>query len=240
MRNWKGVDRRNGLCQKGYMDEALIKTLSDGAAAIGVRLGTEELDLFAAYHREILLWNRRINLVSERSSQEIAFRHFLDSLTPAPFLDRPDGALIDLGSGGGFPGIPLRIALPGLHLSLVEASRKKSSFLAHVVRTLRLDGVQVIRERVEGLTAGEALAGRFDTLISRAAFKLPDLIRTASFFLKPGGQLIAMKGPDPQEEMVETERISEAAGMVFTACRAVRPPGADSLRKLIIYNRVFR
>jgi 16S rRNA (guanine527-N7)-methyltransferase len=222
------------------MDETLITTLSDGAAAIGIRLGPAELDRFAAYHREILLWNRRINLVSERSAQEIVIRHFLDSLTPAPFLDRPDGALIDLGSGGGFPGIPLRIALPGLQLSLVEASRKKNSFLSHVVRTLRLDGVQVIRERVEELTSGEALAGRFDTLISRAAFKLPDLIRMASFFLKPGGQLIAMKGPDPQKEIEETERISEAAGMVFTACRAVRPPGGNSLRKIIIYNRVFR
>jgi 16S rRNA (guanine527-N7)-methyltransferase len=222
------------------MDETLIKTLSEGAAAIGVRLGPAELALFAAYHREILLWNRRINLVSERSAQEIVIRHFLDSLTPAPFLDRPDGALIDLGSGGGFPGIPLRIALPGLQLTLVEASRKKSSFLSHVVRTLRLDGVQVIWERVEELTAAKNMPGRFDTLISRAAFKLPDLIRTAAFFLKPGGQLIAMKGPDPQEEMEETERISEAAGMVFTACRAVRLPGADSLRKIIIYNRVFR
>jgi 16S rRNA (guanine527-N7)-methyltransferase len=222
------------------MDETLIKTLSDGAEAIGVRLGPAELALFAAYHREILLWNRRINLVSERSSREIVIRHFLDSLTPAPFLDRPGGALIDLGSGGGFPGIPLRIALTGLQVSLIEASRKKSSFLSHLLRTLRLGGVQVIRERVEELKAGEALAGRFDTVVSRAAFKLPDLIRMASFFLKPGGQLIAMKGPDPQEEMEETERISEAAGMVFTACRAVRPPGADSLRKIIIYNRVFR
>jgi 16S rRNA (guanine527-N7)-methyltransferase len=222
------------------MDETLIKTLSEGAAAIGVRLGPAALHSFATYHREILLWNRRINLVSERSAQEIVIRHFLDSLTPAPFLDRPDGALIDLGSGGGFPGIPLRIALPGLHLSLVESSRKKSSFLSHVVRTLCLDGVQVIRERVEEMTAGENPPGRFDTLVSRAAFKLPDLIRAASFFLKPGGQLIAMKGPDPQEEMEETERLSEAAGMVFTACRAVRLPGADSLRKLIIYNRVFR
>jgi 16S rRNA (guanine527-N7)-methyltransferase len=222
------------------MDETLIKTLSNGAEAIGVRLGPAELALFAAYHREILLWNRRINLVSERSSREIVIRHFLDSLTPAPFLDRPGGALIDLGSGGGFPGVPLRIALTGLQVSLIEASRKKSSFLSHLLRTLRLGGVQVIRERVEELKAGEALAGRFDTVVSRAAFKLPDLIRMASFFLKPGGQLIAMKGPDPQEEMEETERISEAAGMVFTACRAVRPPGADSLRKIIIYNRVFR
>ena len=221
------------------MDEPSIKTLSEGAAAIGVRLGPAEMDRFATYHREILLWNRRINLVSEHSAQEIVIRHFLDSLTPAPFLDRPDGALIDLGSGGGFPGIPLRIALPGLHLSLVESSRKKSSFLSHVVRTLGLDGVHVIRKRVEELTSGESLSGRFDMLISRAAFKLPDLIRTASFFLKPGGQLIAMKGPDPQEEMEETERVAEAAGMVFTACRAIRPPGADSTRKIIIYNRVL-
>jgi 16S rRNA (guanine527-N7)-methyltransferase len=222
------------------MDETLITTLSEGAAAIGVRLGPAEMDRFATYHREILLWNRRINLVSERSAQEIVIRHFLDSLTPAPFLDRPDGTLIDLGSGGGFPGIPLRIALPGLQLTLVEASRKKSSFLSHVVRTLLLDGVFVIRGRVEELTAGEDLPGRFDTLISRAAFKLPDLIRTASFFLNPGGQLIAMKGADPRKEMEETARVSEAAGMVFTACRAVRPPGADSLRNIIIYNRVFR
>jgi 16S rRNA (guanine527-N7)-methyltransferase len=222
------------------MDENLITTLSEGAATIGIRLGPAELDRFATYHSEILLWNRRINLVSERSAQEIVVRHFLDSLTPAPFLDRPDGALIDLGSGGGFPGIPLRIALPGLDLSLVEASRKKSSFLSHVIRTLHLDGVKVIWERVENLTAGVALAGQFDTLISRAAFKLPDLIRMVSFFLKPGGQLIAMKGPDPHEEMEETARILEAAGMVFTACQAIHPPGADYLRKIIIYNRVPR
>jgi len=222
------------------MDENMITTLSEGAATIGIRLGPAELDSFTTYHREILLWNRRINLVSERSAQEIVIRHFLDSLTTAPFLDRPDGAVIDLGSGGGFPGIPLRIALPGLHLSLVEASRKKSSFLSHVVRTLCLDRVQVIRGRVEELTTGEALAGRFDTLISRAAFKLPDLIRTASFFLKPGGQLIAMKGQDPHEEIEETEQILDTAGMVFTACRTICLPGADLLRKIIIYNRVSR
>jgi 16S rRNA (guanine527-N7)-methyltransferase len=219
------------------MDEILIRTLSDGAAAIGVRLGPPELVLFSDYQRELLLWNRRINLVSESSAQQIVVRHFLDSLTPAPFLDRPEGALIDLGSGAGFPGIPLRIALPGLQLTLVEASRKKSSFLSHLVRTLRLDGTEVIRERVEVLAAQEPLAGRWDALISRAAFKLPELIRIAPFFLKPGGQLIAMKGSDPQKEMEETERILQEAGMVFTACRDVHPPGINSLKKIIVYNR---
>ena len=228
------------LCQKRGMNETQMESLSTGAAAIGLRLGPADLALFAAYHRELLLWNRRINLVSERSAQEIVIRHFLDSLTPAPFLDHPGGALIDLGSGGGFPGIPLRIALPGLQVTLVEASRKKSSFLSHIVRTLCLGGVQVVRERVEVLTAGEILAGSFDTVISRAAFKLPELILMASFFLKPGGQLIAMKGPDPRKEMAETERISAAAGMVFTTHGEVRLPCADSSRIIISYNRVFR
>lgn len=222
------------------MDETLITTLARGAETIGVRLGPAALERFAAYHREILLWNRRINLVSERSVPEIVVRHFLDSLTPAPFLASPEGTLIDLGSGGGFPGIPLKIALPTLRLSLVEASRKKSSFLSHVVRTLRFDGVAVIRKRVEELTAEAELSGRFDTLISRAAFKLPELIRMASFFLKPGGQLVAMKGADPHEELADAERISEAHGMLLTACRAVLPYGDDSARKIITYNRAFR
>jgi len=235
----EGVDRHGVPCQKKVMDATLMSTLADGAAQIGIRLGPGEMALFAAYHRELLLWNRRINLISARSTKEIVIRHFLDSLTPAPFLDKPDGTLIDLGSGGGFPGIPLRIALPELKVTLIEASRKKSSFLSHIVRALVLDGVQVVRERVEILTAGGILAGRFDTLISRASFRLPELLRMASFFLTPGGQLIAMKGPDFRDEMAEAERISAATGMVFTALRDIRPPFTDSSRKIVTYNRVF-
>jgi 16S rRNA (guanine527-N7)-methyltransferase len=236
----EGIDRSAGLWQKRDMDDILLETLSAGADAIGVGLGPDQLDRFAVYYRELLLWNRRINLVSERSSRQIVVRHFIDSLTPAPFLNRPEGELIDMGSGGGFPGIPLKIALPGLTVSLVEASRKKASFLAHLIRMLDLGGVQVAQARVETLTANQAWHGRFDALVSRAAFKLPELIRMAPFFLKPGGQLIAMKGPDPQEELAETERFSKAAGMVFAACRDVHPPGAESLKKIIIYNHVSR
>ncbi len=219
------------------MQVALLKTLSEGAAEIGVRLDREQLELFSAYHRELLLWNRRVNLVSEHSAREIVIRHFLDSLTPAPWIACPDGLLIDLGSGAGFPGIPLRIAFPGLRLMLVESSRKKTSFLSHIVRTLKLDQVTVVRERIEVLIGEEACAGRFDTVLSRAAFKLPELIRMASFFLAPGGILIAMKGPDPQEEMDEAERISAAAGLVCTARRDAWGPGSDFSRKIIVYQR---
>jgi 16S rRNA (guanine527-N7)-methyltransferase len=222
------------------MEETWRHTLSEGAAAVGVPLGKAELDLFALYHRELLLWNRRINLVSQQTSREIVIRHFVDSLTPAPWIERPEGLLMDIGSGGGFPGIPLRIALPGLHLTLVESSRKKTSFLAHIVRTLNLDNVTIIRERVEALIGEPACAGSFDTVLSRAAFKLPELIRMASFFLKPEGLLIALKGPDPQEEMDEAKMVLTATGMILTVCRDICLPCTDLSRKIIIYKRLSR
>ena len=219
------------------MDETLFHTLASGAAAVGVRLDQDQLRLFARYHEELLLWNRRINLISEPSAKEVILRHFVDSLTPLPWITPPDGHLIDLGSGGGFPGLPLRIALPGLRLTLVEASRKKSSFLAQVVRTLALEGVTVLRERVESLSAQAAFAGRFATVISRAAFKLPELVQSAAFFLSPGGRLIALKGPSREAEMAAAEPVLAAAGMVREACREVRLPVINLQRKIIIYKR---
>jgi 16S rRNA (guanine527-N7)-methyltransferase len=222
------------------VDKTLIHTLSEGAAAIGVPLGKTELDLFALYHRELLLWNQRINIVSQKTSQEIVIRHFVDSLTPVQWIESPEGLLIDLGSGGGFPGIPLRVALPGLKLTLVESSRKKTSFLAHIVRTLKLDNVTIIRERVDPLIGEPSCAGAFDTVLSRAAFKLPELLRMASFFLKPEGLLIALKGPDPTEEMEEAKTVLSATSMILTACRDIRLPIMDLSRKIIIYRRISR
>lgn len=222
------------------MEKNLLRTLSDGAQAIGLSLGRKQLDLFAAYHRELLLWNRRINLVSERSAREIVIRHFIDSLTPAPSIARADGLLIDLGSGAGFPGIPLAIAFSDLQVFLVEASRKKTSFLSHIIRTLDLKKVTVIRERIEALIGQQALAGRFDTVLSRAAFKLPELVRRASFFLAPGGRLLAMKGHECREEMEEAENVLAAAGMIRAAFRDVSLPRFDLSRKIIIYERLPR
>jgi 16S rRNA (guanine527-N7)-methyltransferase len=215
-----------------------MHTLSEGAAEIGIHLGPSELGLFALYQRELLLWNRRINLISQATSREIVIRHFVDSLTPAPWIEKPGGLLIDIGTGGGFPGIPLRIVFPNMHLTLVESSRKKTSFLQHLVRTLKLDNVTVIRERVEALIGEPACAGAFDTVVSRAAFKLPELLRMASFFLKPDGFLIALKGPDPQDEMDAAQTVLNATGMILAACRDSRLPVTKLSRKIVIYKRI--
>jgi len=220
------------------MEETLRRTLSEGAAALGFSIGKPEMEQFAVYHRELLLWNRRINLVSEKSSQQIVVRHFLDSLTAAPGIEQPEGSLLDIGSGGGFPGLPLRIVMPGLQVTLVESSRKKTSFLSHIIRMLALDEVMVIRERVEVLIGERACAGGFDTVISRAAFKLPELLRMSSFFLKPGGTLIAMKGPSVQTEREEAEAVLKLTGMVCTDIRDIRLPEMDLSRNIIVYKRI--
>ena len=219
------------------MELELRKILLQGASELDLALTPEALDLFVLYHRELLLWNRRINLVSEKSSKEIVTRHFLDSLTAAPWIEHPDGPAIDLGSGAGFPGVPLAIVLPQFYVTLVEASRKKSSFLMHIQRTLRLERVSVIRERIEALYGEKRCSGLFDTVLSRAAFKLPELIRMAAFFLKPGGLLVALKGLDSQEEMNEAESVLADVGMTRVACRDVSLTFSKHYRKIITYRR---
>jgi 16S rRNA (guanine527-N7)-methyltransferase len=220
------------------MEENIRHILLAEAEEIGIRLEPEAVERFVAYQRELLVWNRRINLVSERSAREIVSRHFLDSLTAVPVMTSPDGLLIDLGSGSGFPGIPLAIALPKLQVVLVESSRKKTSFLTHLIRSLGLGQVSVIRERVEALFGQKACAETFDTVISRAAFKLPELIRMASFFLKPGGTLIAMKGEIPEEEMAQADADLKAAGMAFYASVDILKPVTKTTRKIITYKHL--
>jgi 16S rRNA (guanine527-N7)-methyltransferase len=215
-----------------HMDEHLRKLLKDSASALNVALEERELDLFDRYYRELLIWNEKMNLVSVRTPEEILIKHFVDSLTPAPYIIAPQGRLLDIGSGGGFPGIPLKIALPALHVSLLEASRKKSSFLRHLIRQLPLSQTVVIHARVESAMADDTHRHAFHTIISRAAFKLPELFTMARFFLSPGGLLIAMKGPRSEAE--ETAPAHDS-GLHFIACHDLRLPYDGGRRKIMIF-----
>lgn len=182
------------------MNEHLLKILQDAASAIHVALDERALDLFNRYYRELILWNKRMNLICVHRPEEVLIKHFIDSLTPLPYIIRPGGRLLDIGAGGGFPGIPLKIAMPTLHVFLLEASRKKSSFLRHLIRQLPLAQTAVIHARAESAMTDDAYHHTFDTVISRAAFKLPELCTMGRFFLSSGGFLIAMKGPFGEKE----------------------------------------
>lgn len=178
-----------------------MKLLSKNARLLGIELNEMQLSQFDVYKKELLNWNAKTNLISENSSGEIITRHFLDSLTAVKFIPKPTARMIDIGSGAGFPGIPLKIAQPALDIYLLEASRKKVSFLKHIIRQLNFSAAIVLHDRVENIMKTDALKEKFDILISRATFKLDELLPLGDFFLAPDGQLIALKGPNVDEEI---------------------------------------
>lgn len=175
--------------------------LQQGARLLGVELGEKEIALFDLYQSELLKWNAKTNLISEKTAGEIVTRHFLDSLSAAPFITKPQSRLIDIGCGAGFPGIPLKIVLPSIQLSLLETNRKKVSFLKHIIRSLNLDQTQTLHDRTENVVRTETWKEKFDVVISRAALKLPDLLPLGDYFLAPDGLLITLKGPDVSAEL---------------------------------------
>ncbi len=178
-----------------------IIMLCKNARLLGIELNEQQLSLFDIYKNELLNWNAKTNLISDNTSGEIITRHFLDSLTAWHFIAKPNARMMDIGSGAGFPGIPLKIVQPSLEIYLLEANRKKVSFLKHIIRLLNLSQAIVIHERFENLMKTDSWKEKFDILISRATCKLDELLLLGDFFLAPDGQLIALKGPTVNEEI---------------------------------------
>jgi 16S rRNA (guanine527-N7)-methyltransferase len=218
-------------------EKEFVNTLITAASAIGHPLSDREISLFRDFRRELLFWNDRMNLISIKTPLDLPIKHCIDSLLAAPCVQKQDGSLLDIGAGAGFPGIPLKIAIPSLAVSLLDSSRKKTSFLRAVVARLRLEKISVIQGRVEQLTVDPQYVGAFDTVISRAAFKLAELITLGSRLLSANGQLIAMKGRDVAVELEDVRRAVDKAGLRESSCRELRLPVLGDERKIIVFSR---
>ena len=199
------------FCYSTKMDQEMI-FLQQKAQHLGIELADHQLAQFDAYQRELLKWNASANLISENSSHEIITRHFLDSLTALKFIAQHDARIMDLGCGAGLPGIPLKIASPGLRLYLVETNRKKVSFLKNVLRLLTLPDTFILHERAENLQKNSQWKNTFDILISRAAFKLPAILPFGAYFLTPGGKLITLKSHDIAAEVSQAVAVTGRYG----------------------------
>ena len=156
-----------------------------------------------AFHaRELMKWNKKINLTAIKDPKEIAVKHFLDSLIPGSLIF-PEASLLDIGSGGGFPGIPLRILMPCLKITLIDSVRKKISFLQYVIRTINLENARAIHIRAEELAQQPEFINFFDVIICRAFTSLDKFVLMALPLLKKNGVLIALKGKIQQKEVDE-------------------------------------
>jgi len=174
----------------------LAEALGQGAAALGVALAPDRVRLLLDYLALLERWNRSYNLTAVRDPQQMVPRHLLDCLAVAPLVRGQ--RLLDVGSGAGLPGLVLAVALPRLRVTLLDASLKRTRFLAHVVQELGLGQVRVLRCRVE---QHAPLTG-YDTVVSRAALALEALVQAAPALLAPGGRLVAMLGRAPQRDEV--------------------------------------
>lgn len=171
------------------------------AEQIGVRLTAVKQEQFARYLAMLMEWNGRMNLTAVREPAAIESRHFLDSLTCAPLMGDLDGArLIDVGTGAGFPGLPLKILYPDMQLTLVESVGKKTHFLTAVVAELALTNVTILPERAETLGQQRAHREQYDWAVARAVAALPTLAEYLLPFCKIGGHMLAQKGRKAVEE----------------------------------------
>ncbi len=187
--------------------------LQAGARSLGVELSGEALTALDTHAALLRSWNERMNLVSKASLAKIETRHILDSLTATLALGGlPSGKVIDVGTGAGFPGLPLKIAFPAIDLTLVEATQKKTRFLEAAVAELGLDGTEVVAERAERLGQDPVYREAFDVALARALAPLPVLAELTLPFCRRGGVVVAYKSPGVEGEVAEARRAIRLLG----------------------------
>lgn len=215
-----------------------MQILSQAGESLGIPLGEREVALFAAYCEELLRWNSRINLTAFKSERDIMLKHFIDSLTLLPYIRNKSSRVLDIGSGAGFPGIPLKIAVDSLSVFLLESSRKKSSFLKNLVRRLNLKETVVINKRAESLMEDNAYEGFFEIVTSRAAIKLPLLLRMGAFFLAPSGSLLVMKGKKADEELSHARETPQSLGLKLSESHDLTLPMTQDFRRIFVFKKL--
>lgn len=207
------------------------------AQKIGVPLSEEMSDQFRRYQELLLSWNERMNLTAITDPVDIQNKHFLDSLTCVIPLDKLSGHVIDIGTGAGFPGIPIKIARPDLSVTLMDSLNKRISFLNEVISCLELTGIEAIHGRAEECARKKDHRDRYDFAFARAVAKLNVLCEYCLPFVKTDGLFISQKGSDYEEEVALSRTALKKLGGVVEEILPVTIPDTDFQRVLIIIRK---
>ena len=232
-----------------------MEVLSEGAKNLGLYPSSRHLALFERYYQELTAWNQRFNLTAITGYQQVQRRHFLDSLSclvafprtsdvdtipnavPLQMIARPLW-LLDVGSGAGFPGLPIKLMLPDAKLTLIEATQKKVTFLKHMVQVLGVADVEVLHARSEDVAHLPEHRERYDVVVARAVAHLSVVAEYCLPFCCLGGRVIAPKGEGASAEAREAEMALETLGGSLVAIKPVVLPDWDTERYLVVVDKV--
>ncbi|MDY4082380.1 MAG: 16S rRNA (guanine(527)-N(7))-methyltransferase RsmG [Candidatus Metalachnospira sp.] len=216
----------------------LEELLCESCRKIGVELNQAQLKQFTTYKDMLIEWNEKMNLTAITDDREIILKHFVDCLALCSGADMSGKKIIDVGTGAGFPGVPVKIACPDIDITLLDSLNKRITFLNELTKALGLEKTDCVHMRAEDGGNDKGLRESFDMCISRAVANLAVLCEYCLPFVRVGGMFISMKGPDVSQEISEAEKAIKVLGGEISEIKKVSIPETDINHSLIIIKKI--
>ncbi|WP_419743309.1 16S rRNA (guanine(527)-N(7))-methyltransferase RsmG [Paraclostridium dentum] len=213
--------------------------LKKGIEELGLKCSDETIDKFSKYREILVEWNQKMNLTGIEEEKEVYIKHFLDSVAAVKKGYIKDGmSIIDVGTGAGFPGLPLRICLENSKVTLLDSLNKRINFLSEVCTNINIDDIELIHGRAEDFGKDEKYREQYDIATARAVAGLPILMEFCVPFIKVGGYFVCLKGPNADTELEESRKAMEVLGLEFVEKIDVELPEIELKHNIVVFKKV--
>ena len=219
--------------------EVFVKQLTEKAKKLEITLEDKQVENFYQYMLLLIEWNKKMNLTAIIEPEEIIVKHFIDSLTIYPYIQKEDN-ILDIGTGAGFPGIPIKLAQSSFQVTLLDSLNKRICFLQEVIQKLELKEIRAIHGRAEEFIKQPNQRESYDIVTSRAVAKLNILLEYMLPFVKMGGKCICMKALEVEEELEEAKKAIKILGGKIEKIDTITLPESEIKRKIIIIKKIQR